>query len=217
MAISRNMLFLVLIAFAFAALAILIKSGHTAVFDEKGVMLLRGNSPTVIVGDFWQSLIANVTHLGDSLFLAIISIVAIAVLIARKEKVAAYWFLASASGSFVITAISKWAFGRERPEVVEQIVSASSASFPSGHTLRSAVVYSLIAYLIVTRLESKNTNIIVITMISGIILINGISRVYLGVHWPTDILGAWLIAIFWLFVCKRGYDKATSLPHKKNS
>lgn len=217
MAISRNTLFQILFGLAFVVLAILVMSGHTTALDEKGIMLLRSNSPTVVADDFWQSLVATLTHLGDSFVLAIISIVAVAVLIVRKEKVTAYWFLACASGSFIITAVSKWAFGRERPEIVEQIVSASSASFPSGHTLRSAVVYSLIAYLLVKKLESRSINSLIITVSCIIILINGISRIYLGVHWPTDILGAWLIASFWLCLCKNGYEKTTLMAPTQNN
>ena len=191
----------------FIGLAFLVTQGHTTLLDENGILFLRGNSPTVIVDDFWQLLVANITHLGDSVVLAAITIVTVGVLYWRNQKQAAHWFLLAAAGSFIITAISKWAFGRDRPEIVEQIVSASSASFPSGHTLRSAVIYSLLAYLLV-KTSPKKLNYLIFTIASIIILINGVSRVYLGVHWPTDIVGAWLIAGFWLLLCKAGYDRA---------
>lgn len=191
----------------FICLAYLVTQGHTKGFDESGVLLLRGNSPTVIAGDFWQTLVSQLTHLGDSVVLAIISVVTVGVLYWRNQKQAAHWFLIAAAGSFIITAFAKWAFGRDRPEIVEQIVTASSASFPSGHTLRSAVVYSLLAFMFL-KMGTKKINYIIFTIASAIILMNGISRVYLGVHWPTDIIAAWLIAGFWLLLCKAGYDRA---------
>ncbi len=202
----RNHALLLLPVGLFVCLAFLVTQGYTAKFDENGILLLRGNSPTVIAGDFWQTLVAGLTHLGDSIVLAAISLITVGVLYWRKEKQAAHWFLVAAAGSFIITAITKWAFGRDRPEIVEQIVSASSASFPSGHTLRSAVVYSLLAFLLL-KVSPKKLNYIILIVASGIILMNGVSRVYLGVHWPTDIVAAWLIAGFWLLLCKVGYDK----------
>lgn len=207
MSIVQKRALILLPAMFFAGLAFMVMQGYTTSFDEVGVLLLRGNSPTVIAGDFWQTLVSQVTHLGDSIVLAIISVVTIGLLYWRNQKQAALWFLIAAAGSFIITAVAKWAFGRDRPEIVEQIVTASSASFPSGHTLRSAVVYSLLAYVIFRTNDGK-LNYIIFTIVSAIILINGISRVYLGVHWPTDIIGAWLIAWFWVLLCKTGYDKA---------
>ncbi len=202
----RNRALLILPVGLFVCLAFLVMQGYTAKFDENGILLLRGNSPTVIVGDFWQTLVASLTHLGDSIVLAVISLITIGVLYWRNEKQAAHWFLLAAAGSFIITAVAKWTFGRDRPEIVEQIVSASSASFPSGHTLRSAVIYSLLAYLLL-KVCPKKLNYVIFSIASGVILMNGISRVYLGVHWPTDIVAAWLIAGFWLLLCKVGYDR----------
>lgn len=207
MTILQNRALLLLPVALFVCLAFLVSQGYTEKFDETGILLLRGNSPTVVAGDFWQTLVANLTHLGDSIFLALITIVTVCLLYWRNEKQAAHWFLLAAAGSFIITAVAKWAFGRDRPEIVDQIVSASSASFPSGHTLRSAVVYSLLAYLLL-KISPKKLNYVIFIIASGIILMNGISRVYLGVHWPTDIVAAWLIAGFWLLLCKLGYDKA---------
>ncbi len=206
MTISRNSVLLVVTGGLFVCLAALVMLGYTSTIDENGVMALRGGSPTVIEGDFWQTLVAALTHLGDSIVLGVLTVIAVAVLIQRNQKHAAKWFLITAAGSFIITAVAKWAFGRDRPEIVEQIVSASSAAFPSGHTLRSAVVYSLLAYLLI-KVSSQKLNKLIITIAFTIILINGISRVYLGVHWPTDIVGAWLIAGFWLTLCKFGYDR----------
>lgn len=201
---------LCLFAVTFVMLALLVTQGWTGTIDELGVLAVRGGREA---GDMITAIVANLTHLGDSVTLAIIAVGTIGVLLLKGEKLAAGWFLAAASGSFIITAVSKWAFGRARPEIVEQFASATSGSFPSGHTLRSAVVYALIAYLI-ARSRPNNSNTIIYCFAAAVIIINGVSRVYLGVHWPTDVIGAWLIAGFWLLLCKSGYEQSLA---KRNS
>ncbi len=204
MIFSHNHKILCFLVVTFVMLALLVTQGWTGAVDELGVVAVRGGRSA---GDTITAVIANLTHLGDSITLAVIALGTVGFLLLKGERLAAGWFMAAASGSFIITAISKWAFGRARPEVVEQFASASSASFPSGHTLRSAVVYALIAYLI-ARSRPSNSNVIIYCFAATIIIMNGVSRVYLGVHWPTDVLGAWLIAGFWLLLCKNGYEQS---------
>lgn len=192
------------IVLLFSVLAVLVTRGITLEFDSFGVVALRGNSQA---GDALTAFISNFTHLGDSITLAIVAIATLGILVWKREKIAAKWFVMAASGSFIITALSKWAFGRDRPEVVEQFASATSGSFPSGHTLRSAVIYALLAFII-TRARPGKGNYIIYVAAAAVIIVNGVSRVYLGVHWPTDVIGAWLIAGFWLLLCKNGYDRS---------
>ncbi len=204
MAFIRYHKFLFMLGSLFVGLAVLVMAGATVSIDEFGVVAVRGNNSAE---DLISGLISRITHLGDSVTLGILAVATVGILYWKKERVAAHWFLLAASGSFIITAIAKKAFGRDRPEVVEQFVSASSASFPSGHTLRSAVIYALLAYLIAQTRPNKNNGIIYVVA-ATVILVNGASRIYLGVHWPTDVLGAWIIASFWLLLCKNGYEKS---------
>lgn len=201
--------FILLSSLLFAVLAVLVVTGNTVQFDKAGVLLLRKNSDTSVpIGGVDQiDFIYALTHLGDSVTLAIITLAIVAYLFYRNERIAAAWFLVAAAGSFIITALSKFLFGRDRPDIVEQFAVATSDSFPSGHTLRSAVVYALIAYLLAqTKFCDQKKTMCVLAL--AVIFVNGVTRVYLGVHWPTDILGAWLIAVFWLLLCKRGYERS---------
>lgn len=204
MTFVRDHRFLCLIALIFFALSVLVTQGMTVPLDEFGVLLVRGQNSA---GDFLTALVSNLTHLGDSVILAIVALLTVSILMMKQQKLAAYWFMLAASGSFIITAISKWMFGRERPDIVEQFATATSGSFPSGHTLRSAVIYALLAYVF-ARTRSSSNNMIIYGVAVAVIFANGLSRVYLGVHWPTDVLGAWLIAGFWLLLCKSGYDRS---------
>lgn len=194
-------------------LAIFVASGNTIEFDTAGVLSLRNsaNPDEALGGQALVNIVSNLTHLGDSITLAIISIVTVGILCYFRLYSMAVWFSAAAAGSFIITAASKFFFARARPDIVEQFANVTSGSFPSGHTLRSAVVYTALAYLLMkTQFCSNHKRTIAIFTIA-IIAANGISRVYLGVHWPTDILGAWLIAGFWVLICKKGYDNAVKV------
>lgn len=204
MILVRDHKILCSIALLFAMLALLVSQGLTLTADELGVLTVRGGRQAE---DLLTTIVANLTHLGDSITLAIVAVVTVLILVWKNQRLAASWFLLAASGSFIITAISKWLFSRARPEIVEQFASATSGSFPSGHTLRSAVIYALLAFL-VARTRPNSSNKIIYFLAAAVIIMNGISRVYLGVHWPTDVIGAWLIAGFWLLLCKNGYDRS---------
>ena len=213
----KEHILLITLTCLFAALAVFVASGSTIEFDTAGVLSLRSaqNPDMAIGGQAMVSLVSNLTHLGDSLTLAILSVSVICVLCYYRMHTLAIWFSVAAAGSFIITAASKFLFARARPDIVEQFAHATSGSFPSGHTLRSAVVYTALAYLLMqTRFCSNHKSTISLFALT-IIVANGVSRIYLGVHWPTDIVGAWLIAGFWILLCKKGYDKVATVKGKK--
>ncbi|MFC4347623.1 phosphatase PAP2 family protein [Kordiimonas lipolytica] len=183
-----------------AALCVVLTfSGFLDGIDKAGVMLFRtdaaGSDP---VGPYWaEKAVLGLTHLGDTITLIIFSLLTISWLLLRKQKAAAIYFLVMAGGSFLLSAVLKAIFGRARPDIVEHVVHASSASFPSGHTLRSAAVF--LSLLLLARLYSQALRgfgfaLAVFVLFMGI----GVSRIYLGVHWPSDIIFGWLVAGFWV-------------------
>ncbi len=146
-----------------------------------------------------------ITHLGDAVFLAVISICFLGVLIFKKHyKVGFYWTVTIAF-SHILCAWLKVLIGKDRPDDVYHLIQTSSAAFPSGHALKSTVVYIGI-YILVLRLFSlssahKNGMKLLIVLPFAI----GISRILLGVHWPSDILAGWFIgfAMTFMFMGKR--------------
>lgn len=174
-------------------------SGVLTSFDHAGVMAFRADAAGADpIGPRWvERAVLGLTHVGDTLTLIILSVATLAWLLYRKQRSVALYFLVMAGGSFLLSAVLKAVFGRARPDIVEHVVHASSASFPSGHTLRSAAVF--LSLLILARLYSEALRSRAFTVFMFLLFMGiGVSRIYLGVHWPSDIIFGWLIAGFWV-------------------
>jgi len=174
-------------------------SGVLVGFDHAGVMAFRADAAGMDpIGPSWvEHAVLGLTHAGDTLTLIILCLATIGWLLYRKQRSAALYFLVMAGGSFLLSAVLKAAFGRARPDIAEHIVHASSASFPSGHALRSAAVF--LSLMVLARVFRDGFRSRVVTACVFLLFIGiGVSRIYLGVHWPSDIIFAWLLAGFWV-------------------
>jgi undecaprenyl-diphosphatase len=142
----------------------------------------------------------DVTALGSSAVLALMTVVVIAYLV-LQGKYGAMWFviITTASGG-LLSHVLKEFFGRERPNPVA-CIWVSSPSFPSGHAMLAAVVYLTLGILL-ARIEPRPLFKVyflgVAMALTGLV---GISRVYLGVHYPTDVLAGWTVGLVWALLC----------------
>jgi undecaprenyl-diphosphatase len=91
----------------------------------------------------------------------------------------------------------KWLFVRARPDLVPHLVSVNSASFPSAHAMNSAVTYLTLGVLLSRSQADRRVKAYLIGMALFLTLIVGFSRVYLGVHWPTDVIAGWAVGAAW--------------------
>lgn len=173
--------------------------GAFEAFDRSLLLLFRdGNDPASLIGPFWIVIaVTGITHIGDSIFLIVLSVGMLGYAVYQRKKLEALALVGCVGGVFLLTPLLKNLFGRPRPDIVDHLVHASSASFPSGHTLRSAVVY-IALFLILQRLLSAPFLTKYSPLVAILIAAIGSSRVVLGVHWPSDIIGGWLIAGLWL-------------------
>jgi undecaprenyl-diphosphatase len=95
----------------------------------------------------------------------------------------------------------KYIFHRPRPHFDDPILALTSYSFPSGHTMTATVLYGVLAALLVTKIERRSLRVLVVLLASGLIAVVGFSRIYLGAHYLSDVLGAIAEGIAWLSLC----------------
>ncbi|WP_270170853.1 phosphatase PAP2 family protein [Paenibacillus sp. SYP-B4298] len=132
----------------------------------------------------------------------------------RKELIL---FVFAAGGSALLNVALKNAFVRERPTIY-RIVEESGYSFPSGHAMAAFSLYGILAYLLWKHIPAKWGRVLLLAVTTLIICTMGISRIYLGVHYPSDIIGGILASGFWLAVCIGIYTHYTTRrPAKRYS
>lgn len=117
----------------------------------------------------------------------------------RKQKAEAMTLAIAAVGAVSLNFLLKDLFARTRPELWSRTVDVRYYSFPSGHAMMSMVIYGLVGYLLATRFHRYRGTIATGAML--LILLIGFSRLYLGVHWPTDILAGYAAGLVWLITC----------------
>lgn len=148
-----------------------------------------------------------ITKFGNTVTVILLFIVISFLLIYGKCYVEAIW-LASGfiSMSGILNPLLKIVISRERP-TLEHLVTETSYSFPSGHALTSMVLYGTIFLLIPLFFHSKTGQIIMKILLISLILLIGISRIYLGVHFPSDILAGYCLGLTWLLFSYPYYEK----------
>lgn len=150
------------------------------------------------IGPGWlHAALIDITALGSGTVLTIAVVAAAALLLAARLRLTALLvLLATASGSVLAAQAKHWV-GRPRPELVDHLVQVTGLSFPSGHATNSAIVYLTLAGL-VAQVERgravRNVTFALAILLVGMI---GTSRVYLGVHWPSDVLAGWCAGTGW--------------------
>ncbi|TNE65849.1 MAG: phosphatase PAP2 family protein [Alphaproteobacteria bacterium] len=183
---------------AFAIWAWLANTGQLLDFDTAGLLLFRTDGDlSVTVGPKWLvSLGLGITHMGGTVALVGLSLLLVAAVWRRAGTGRALAYFLSVGLGLALVALLKALFHRARPDVVEHLMHETSLSFPSGHATRSAIVYLTIAlFLSELRPEWRRG---IYLLASLIFVAVGVSRVFLGVHWPSDIVGGWLVALTWL-------------------
>jgi undecaprenyl-diphosphatase len=140
------------------------------------------------------------TNVGGTIGMPILAVIVMVLLAIRRRSWTPVILIGAAGGgSLLMTIAGKQLFGRSRPPLSDAIAPFEySPSFPSGHSLNSFVIAGIVAYLIVLRRKTVAGRVVTIAVAALFALTIGLSRVFLGHHWFTDVLGAWVLGAAWL-------------------
>jgi len=162
-------------------------------FDEAAEAWVRQQ-----ITPFRTTLMFTLTQLASTRFVLVMTLLLAAVLALRKSG---YWLgrlALSVPGCMLLNEVLKYLFHRTRPAVTDPLVKLQTYSFPSGHAVAATVLYGFVAILLWSYIAPKVWRVVIGTAIVAVILGVGFSRVYLGAHYPTDVLAGLLEGVAWL-------------------
>ena len=194
---------LVTSAWIFIALADEVSEGEADAFDKAVLRAFRtpGDLSDPLGPRRVEEAVRDITALGSVTVLSLISaVVAGFLLLTRRYQALLLLASALAGGSLLNWSLKNY-FNRARPEFVTQLHHVDSYSFPSGHSLLAAVVYLTLGALVARLVAKRRQKIYILGVAVLLTFLVGVSRVYLGVHYPSDVLAGWSVGLLWAILC----------------
>ena len=190
---------------AFGSIADEVVEGDTDRLDRAVIMAFRtAGDPTDLIGpDWFEEMVRDVTALGSYAFVIIIVTAAIGYLLLMRKYGLALLLLAAEGGGMLFSTLLKELFDRPRPDI-EHAARVFTASFPSGHATLSAVTFLTLGALLTRVTADRKSKLYFMGTAVVLTIIVGLSRLYLGVHYPSDILAGWCIGSAWATLCWGG-------------
>lgn len=187
----------------FVGLSEEILEGEELAFDS-AILLAMRNAADVAdpVGPYWvEEAMRDFTGLGGAGLLTLLTLVIVIYFWMQGNNKMALYVLVAVAGGVILSIVLKDFFQRPRPQLVPHGSYTVTASFPSGHSMLSAVVFLTLGALIARMQKKQRLRIFVICVAALITFLVGVSRIYLGVHWPTDVLAGWTAGAAWALLC----------------
>ncbi len=187
----------------FLELADEVMEGDSQRLDTWVVERLRepGDPSKTIGPDLLAEVALEITALGSNAVLALATLAVVGYLWLRRKRHAMWLVLASVAGGAIVSTLLKLGFDRPRPDLVPHLTPIRTASFPSGHAMLSAVVWITLGALLASLEESRRLKIYILSVALAITFLVGVTRVFLGVHYPTDVLAGWSAGLSWAILC----------------
>lgn len=184
----------------FLVVAVAVEQDMTTRVDRAVLLVFRRpGDPALALGPGWfTDAVRNVTALGSYPLLVFFTLASAGYLVLDRKRNAALFVLAAVAGGIALSQGLKLLFARPRPDVVPPLVDTFTYSFPSTHAVLSAVVYLTLGALL-ARIEATTPAIkrYFLGIAIGLTVVIGLTRLYLGVHYPTDVLAGWCIGAAW--------------------
>lgn len=209
---------------AFLGLADEVKEQETTAIDEMILLALRNPADhSDPIGPGWiEEMFRDFTALGGVGVLVLLTLGTCVYLLLLNRTRTALFALAAIGGGWLISTLLKIGYDRPRPDLVSHEAVVYTASFPSGHAMMSAVTYLTLAALLTRAVSPWRLRAFFLASALFITILVGASRVYLGVHWPTDVVAGWTVGAAWAVLCwlierwlqqKNVIEPATHTPH----
>jgi undecaprenyl-diphosphatase len=189
--------------FVFIAIAGEVLEGDTLKFDRSLLLALRASGdPGDPLGPAWvEEMFRDFTALGGVGVLTLVTLASVGYLWLLGLRRAALFVLFAILGGLLLSLALKSGFDRPRPDLVSHGSLVYTSSFPSGHSMLSAVVYLTGGALLAVVHSARRVRVYLIACSVLVTLLVGVSRVYLGVHWPSDVLAGWAAGAAWAAAC----------------
>ncbi|XXF77573.1 phosphatase PAP2 family protein [Myxococcaceae bacterium GXIMD 01537] len=186
-------------ALAFIALSDEVREEETRHFDERLLLALRRPDDLAVPrGPVWLRVAArDFSALGGAPVLALVTVAVCGLLALVRHWRSLALVVGATLGGTLLNVALKHLFARPRPTVVPHLTEVASASFPSGHAMLSAIVYLTLGALLAQLTEHRRLRFYALGWAVLLTLLIGLTRVYLGVHYPTDVLGGWVAGLAW--------------------
>lgn len=175
-----------------------IGEGEVPAFDA---VLVRAAHDAVDGSAALRSVMLDFTALGDNTTLIVLTALIVGFFALGRDWATALYLAVATGVGALATTMLKVMFQRARPDIVAHLVPTSTASFPSGHAMNSAVVFLTLAVILGRTVERRAQRIYLLTAAASLVVAIGVSRVFLGVHWPTDVLAGWTVGAAWAITC----------------
>jgi undecaprenyl-diphosphatase len=197
---------IVVTVFGFVEIVDELHEGEMREFDEWLLRLFRtANDPGMLIGPKWfAEAITDVTALGGTPILLAVVVCAVGYLLLDHRYAGAVLVVVASAGGGLLSVALKQVFGRTRPGIVPHLVTVDGLSFPSGHSMAAAVIYLTLGALLARFAVRRRIRIYVVGLSLVLTFCIGISRIFLGVHYPTDVLAGWSAGLGWSLLCWLG-------------
>jgi undecaprenyl-diphosphatase len=199
-----------LLGVSFAWVANRVRAGSTQAFDERALRWVAAHQV-----EWLELAMLELTFLGTATVVVVIAGVAALFLTLTRQRTAAAVLLWSTLGAILLNNVLKAAFDRPRPALFEWGTRVHTTSFPSGHAMSAAAIYGTVAFLAARLARRRRARTAIYAASALLIVLVAASRVYLGVHYPTDVAAGLLVGFAWAAFCAAALEAGQQLSARR--